>query len=183
MTRRNDLTTPRERRRLGIHYDPEAFGQFSESIARFLGTARFLVLQSVLVFIWISINLAWGFNIGNIRKGGFDPYPFILLNLAFSTQAAYAAPLILLAQNRQEQRDRAQAEHDRQLAERNQADTEFLAREIASVRLGLAAVPTTTEVEDQLDRLTSAVERMAARLDELANRLDAADGTAADTGA
>jgi uncharacterized membrane protein len=169
--RRRDLTTPRESRRLGVHYDPEAFGQFSESIARTLGTARFLVIQTVIVFAWITLNvvsvaLRW------------DPYPFILLNLAFSTQAAYAAPLILLAQNRQEQRDRMTTDNDRRVAERTQADTEFLAREIASVRLALADVPTSGELNDHLDSLTDAVERMTARLDEMEaqrQKADAAD--------
>jgi len=160
MKRREDLTTPRQNRRLGVHYDPDAFGQFSETIARTLGTARFLVWQTAIVITWIILNvvsvaLRW------------DPYPFILLNLAFSTQAAYAAPLILLAQNRQEQRDRMQTDNDRKTADRTQADTEFLAREIASVRLSLADVPTSGELNDHLDRLADAVERMTARLDEM----------------
>lgn len=165
--RGRDLSTPREGRRIGVHYDSEKFGAFSESIARFFGTARFLVMQTAIVIVWIAVNFAWGLNIGNIRKGGFDPYPFILLNLAFSTQAAYAAPLILLAQNRQEQRDRRQSDNDRRVAERTQADTEFLAREIASVRVSLADVPTSSQLEDHLDRLSEAIERMTARLDEL----------------
>ena len=97
----------------------------------------------------------------------WDKYPFILLNLAFCTQAAYAAPLILLAQNRQEQRDRAQTDNDRRVAERTQADTEFLAREIASVRLSLADVATTSEIGEHLERLTEAVERMNERLSDL----------------
>ena len=97
----------------------------------------------------------------------WDPYPFILLNLAFSTQAAYAAPLILLAQNRQEERDRMTTDNDRKVAERTQADTEFLAREIASVRLSLADVSTSGEIEDQFDRLTAAIDRLSARLDDL----------------
>src|SRR5438046_8368916 len=105
--RRDDLSTPRTRRvSLGLHYDPEAFGRFSETIARTLGTARFLVIQTVVVVLWISFNAA----AAALR---YDPYPFILLNLAFSTQAAYAAPLILLAQNRQDERDRAQIDSDR----------------------------------------------------------------------
>ena len=95
----------------------------------------------------------------------WDPYPFILLNLVFSTQAAYAAPLILLAQSRQEARDRVQVEYDRQVAERTQADTEFLAREIAGVRLMLADVVTGEELGDQLDELRRAIERLSARLD------------------
>jgi uncharacterized membrane protein len=161
MTRRGeDLSTPRQPRRLGVHYDPEAFGRFSESIARTLGTARFLVIQTGIVAVWIGINI----TVAVLR---WDPYPFILLNLAFSTQAAYAAPLILLAQNRQEQRDRIQTDNDRRVAERTQADTEFLAREIASVRLSLAGVATTTEVGDHLERLTGAVERMSERLHDL----------------
>ncbi len=90
MRRREDLSTPRGGIRVGIHYDPEAFGRFSESIARTLGTARFLVGQTVVVALWIGINI----SAATLR---WDPYPFILLNLAFSTQAAYAAPLILLA--------------------------------------------------------------------------------------
>ena len=160
MTRREDLSTPRQPRRLGVHYDSEAFGRFSESIARTLGTARFLVIQTVIVVVWISLNVAFAV----LR---WDKYPFILLNLAFSTQAAYAAPLILLAQNRQERRDRVQTDNDRRVAERTQADTEFLAREIASVRLSVADVATTSEVGEHLERLTEAVERMSDRLSEL----------------
>jgi uncharacterized membrane protein len=160
MTRRDDLSTPRQRRVFEVHYDNEAFGRFSESIARTLGTARFLVIQTAIVVVWIGLNVA------SVALR-WDKYPFILLNLAFSTQAAYAAPLILLAQNRQEQRDRAQTDNDRRVAERTQADTEFLAREIASVRLSLADVATTGEIGDHLDRLTGAIERMNERLSEL----------------
>jgi uncharacterized membrane protein len=160
MTRRDTLSTPRQARRFEVHYDNEAFGRFSESIARTLGTARFLVVQTVIVIAWITINVA-----SVVLR--WDKYPFILLNLAFSTQAAYAAPLILLAQNRQEQRDRVQTDNDRRVAERTQADTEFLAREIASVRLSLADVATSSEIGDHLDRLTEAVDRMNERLSEL----------------
>jgi len=84
--------------------------------------------------------------------------------LVLSLQASYAAPLILLAQNRQERRDRAAAELDRQVAERTQADTEFLAREIAGVRLALADVVTGEELREQLADLTSAIERLEAQL-------------------
>ena len=167
MTRRDDLSKPREPRRISIHYDPDAFGAFSESIARTFGTARFLVIQSAIVFVWIAVNIVWGLNVGNIRSGSFDPYPFILLNLAFSTQAAYAAPLILLAQNRQERRDRVQADNDRRVAERTQMDTEFLAREIAGVRLALADVPTAGDLGDQLERLTRAVQQLSERLEAI----------------
>src|SRR6476660_7698498 len=135
MPRREDLTTPRSRRRFGVHYDPESFGRFSEAIARYLGTAKFLVIQTVIVIVWIILNVA-------LVALQWDPYPFILLNLAFSTQAAYAAPLILLAQNRQDDRDRANIERDREVAGRTQADTEFLARELAALRLALGNVAT-----------------------------------------
>lgn len=161
MTRRNDLTTPRQPRRLGVHYDQDQFGQFSESIARFMGTARFLVYQSVFCVAWVI----W--NVMGPASWRFDEWQFVGLTLLLSLQAAYAAPLILLAQNRQEQRDRMQADNDRRVAERTQADTEFLAREIASIRLSLADVATTSEVGDHLERLTDAIERMSARLDDL----------------
>jgi uncharacterized membrane protein len=131
---------------MGARYDADAFGRISERIARFLGTGRFLVGQTVLVIAWIGLNTA-----GLVKH--WDPYPFILLNLAFSTQAAYAAPLILLAQNRQDDRDRASIERDREVAARTQADTEFLARELASVRLALADVVTTHDLDDRLNRL------------------------------
>jgi len=162
MKRREDLTTPRQRRRLGVHYDPEAFGQFSETIARTLGTARFLVFQTVFIGLWIIIN--------RIRE--FDGKQLQLLTLLLSLQAAYAAPLILLAQNRQEQRDRLQSELDRRVAERTQVDTEFLARELAGVRLGLADVASSSELEDHLERLTKAVERLADRLGRLEERAE-----------
>ena len=155
--RRQDLSEPRQGRRLGIHYDPDAFGEFSEAIARHLGTARFLVIQTVVVAIWIFINVV----VITLR---WDPYPFILLNLAFSTQAAYAAPLILLAQNRQELRDRAQTETDRRVAERTQADAEFLAREIASVRLALGDMVTTEDLDDRLQKLGDSIEKLSRQL-------------------
>lgn len=159
MRRREDLTTPRGRRRVGIHYDPEAFGQFSEAIARTIGTARFLVWQSVIVALWLALNAVDG-------VAQFDPPPFIGLTLVLSLQAAYAAPLILLAQNRQEDRDRASAASDRLLNARTQADTEFLAREVASIRLALSDMVTATELSDQLEHLTDMLARIERRLDE-----------------
>ena len=152
MKRRQDLTTPRQRRRVGIHYDPDAFGQFSEAIARFLGTGRYLVIQTVIVFLWVTVDV---FNIAP-----FDEYPFIFLTLILSLQASYAAPLILLAQNRQEDRDREQLERDREMAARTQADTEYLARELAGVRLALADVVTTEDLRDQLERINEALDRL-----------------------
>ena len=156
--RRDDLSSPQRRVGLGVHYDPEAFGRFSEAIARYIGTARFLVIQTGVVIVWIFINAA----VPGLR---FDEYPFILLTLALSLQAAYAAPLILLAQNRQDERDRAQGERDREVTARTQADAEFLAREIASVRLSLAGMPTADDLHDAVERLAGAVERLGARPD------------------
>ncbi len=143
---RSGLSAPRgAARRLGTR-DADAFGRFSEGIARFLGTGQFLAGQTILVVAWIALN-----TIGLVRH--WDPYPFILLNLAFSTQAAYAAPLILLAQNRQDDRDRAIIERDRQVATRTQADTEFLGRELSAVRLALADVVTADDLAERLTRL------------------------------
>ena len=127
------LDEPRRRAAVAPHYDPEAFGRVSEGIARYFGTARYLVIQTVLVIVWIGINAAWA-----TRR--WDPYPFILLNLAFSTQAAYAAPLILLAQNRQAERDRREYEQDRRMSAEMRAETDFLARELAAARLALGRI-------------------------------------------
>ncbi|MBV8691449.1 MAG: DUF1003 domain-containing protein [Actinobacteria bacterium] len=149
--RQEDLFRPRGGVSFGVHYDPDAFGRFSESIARFFGTARFLVVQTILVVAWIALN-----SIAFIHH--WDPYPFILLNLAFSTQAAYAAPLILLAQNRQAERDREQTERDRAVTARTVADTEYLARELASIRLALADVVTNEDLNDAIDRLSSLIQ-------------------------
>jgi uncharacterized membrane protein len=144
---RSELGVPRGATPLvSGRYDADAFGRISEAAARFLGTGRFLVGQTVLVFGWIVLNV-----IGLI--GRWDPYPFILLNLAFSLQAAYAAPLILLAQNRQDDRDRASVERDRQVAARIQQDTEFLARELAGIRLSLEDVVTTRDLSDRLEQI------------------------------
>ena len=124
MARRDDLSSPRGTPG-GPVYDPDAFGNLAERLARFFGTPRYIVGQTVLVVVWI------GFNVAAVTLR-FDPYPFILLNLAFSTQAAYAAPLILLAQNRQADRDREETERDRAMNARSVAETEYLAREIAA---------------------------------------------------
>ena len=154
MKRRTDLTTPRQRRRVGIHYDPDAFGSFSESIARFLGTGRYLVIQSIVVVTWVIVNIYEPFQ--------FDGYPFIFLTLVLSLQASYAAPLILLAQNRQEDRDNEQLERDRSMAARTQADTEYLARELAGVRLVLADLVTMGDLREQTDAITEALEKLNA---------------------
>jgi uncharacterized membrane protein len=161
--RREDLSTPRTGRRLDVTYDSDVFGQFSESIARYLGTARFLVWQSFIIVVWISYNLLAP------EAVQFDPWDrgLVLLTLVLSLQASYAAPLILLAQNRQEARDRTQAELDRSVAERTRADTEFLAREIAGVRLLLADAVTGDELREQLADLKSAVDKLTKRVDKL----------------
>jgi uncharacterized membrane protein len=151
MARRDDLSTPRGTPG-GPSYDPDTFARFAERLARFLGTGRYLAAQTILVILWISLNaVAWSLR--------WDKYPFILLNLAFSTQAAYAAPLILLAQNRQADRDRAEIERDREMNSRALADTEYLAREMAGIRLALERKADREDVTEALDRLTRAIEQ------------------------
>jgi uncharacterized membrane protein len=157
MARGDDLSTPRGTAGAPT-YDPDAFGALAERLARFFGTPRYIVGQTILVVIWIAINAAW-------IALRFDPYPFILLNLAFSTQAAYAAPLILLAQNRQADRERDEIEHDRATTARALAETEYLAREIAAVRLAVDVKPDRDEVLEQLERLTQAIERLHSPVD------------------
>ena len=157
MKQRDNLARPRDRQApLGVHYNADAFGKFSESIARLMGTARFLIIQTVLVIIWITLNVLF-------LALQWDKYPFILLNLMFSVQAAYAAPLILLSQNRQELRDRRQAETDRAVAASTQANAEFLARELASVRLVLANVVTVDELRDQLEEVVKLLNQQNAK--------------------
>ncbi len=174
MKRREDLSAPRARR-VGVQYDSEAFGRFAESLANFLGTARFLVFQTVVIVLWIVLN--------TLPPEGwqFDPWDrgLVLLTLVLSVQASYAAPLILLAQNRQEQRDRVSTQTDREVAERTQADTEFLAREIASIRLALSDMVTGEEFGTRLDQLTTFVERIAAQVEPVTSD-DAADAAGAD---
>jgi uncharacterized membrane protein len=143
------LDVPRDTTRALVprpNYDPEMFGRFAETFARFMGTARFLFYMTVFVIVWITLNLV---GLG-LR---WDPYPFILLNLFFSTQASYAAPLILLAQNRQEARDRVISERDRNANVRAHADMEFLAREVASLRMAVGEVATRDFVRAELRTL------------------------------
>ncbi|MEU0970645.1 DUF1003 domain-containing protein [Streptomyces sp. NPDC005917] len=142
------LDQPRPpRRRLLPEWDPEAFGRLSERIARFLGTGRFIVWMTFVVITWVLWNIAAP---GNLR---FDQYPFIFLTLALSLQASYAAPLILLAQNRQADRDRVNLEQDRKQNERSIADTEYLTREIAALRMGLGEVATRDWIRSELQDL------------------------------
>jgi uncharacterized membrane protein len=154
-TRRARLDTPLEARSSipRPHYDPEAFGRVSEQIARFLGTARFLVYLTVLVAVW----LAWNAFVPAALQ--FDPRSknFTLLTLILSLQASYAAPLILLAQNRQADRDRVSQEEDRGQNARLQADVEYLTREVASLRQTLGEVATRDFLRDQLREVTDEV--------------------------
>ncbi len=147
------LDQPREPFRLP-RPDAEAFGRFSEAIARFLGTGRFLAYQTGVVIIWITLNLT-------ALRLQWDEYPFILLNLVFSTQAAYAAPLILLAQNRQTDRDRVTIEEDRSRALAAKADTEYLARELAALRIAIGELATRDYIRSELNRITEDIERRA----------------------
>ncbi|MFJ9375907.1 DUF1003 domain-containing protein [Streptomyces sp. NPDC101455] len=147
------LDQPRSpRRRFLPEYDPEAFGRLSERIARFLGTGRFIVWMTVVIIAWVLWNI---FAPRNVR---FDNYPFIFLTLMLSLQASYAAPLILLAQNRQDDRDKVNLEQDRKQNERSIADTEYLTREIAALRIGLGEVATRDWIRSELQDLVKELE-------------------------
>jgi uncharacterized membrane protein len=142
------LDQPRPpRRRLLPEYDPEAFGRLSEKVARFLGTGRFIVWMTIVIIAWVLWNI---FAPDDLR---FDQYPFIFLTLMLSLQASYAAPLILLAQNRQDDRDRVNLEQDRKQNERSIADTEYLTREIAALRMGLGEVATRDWIRSEFQDL------------------------------
>jgi uncharacterized membrane protein len=167
MARSDDLSTPRGTPG-GPVYDPDSFGRLAERLARFLGTGRYLVAQTLLVIVWISMNVVAGAN------GLWDKYPFILLNLAFSTQAAYAAPLILLAQNRQADRDKDEVERDRDVNGRALAETEYLAREIAAVRLAVEQKVDREDILEPLERLAQSIERLQP-LEDHATTADPAD--------
>jgi uncharacterized membrane protein len=144
------LDTPKQQRRTLIRapqYDRDTFGVFAEQFARFMGTARFLMWMTVVVVVWV------GWNTLAPRDVRFDEYPFIFLTLILSLQASYAAPLILLAQNRQEARDRLITEQDRQANARAHADMEFLAREVASLRMAVGEVATRDFLRSELRSL------------------------------
>ncbi|OAH11698.1 DUF1003 domain-containing protein [Streptomyces jeddahensis] len=141
-----------QRRRMLPEYDPEAFGRLSERIARFLGTWRFILWMTATIIVWIIWNVA---GPPGLR---FDEFPFIFLTLALSLQASYAAPLILLAQNRQADRDRVQYEQDRKQNERSISDTEYLTREIAALRMGLGEVATRDWIRSEIQDLVRDLE-------------------------
>ena len=144
------LDVPRDTRRVVVprpSYDPDRFGRFAEAFARFMGTARFLMWMTVVVVGWIAWNTLAPHDLR------FDEYPFVFLTLILSLQASYAAPLILLAQNRQESRDKVIAEQDRQANARAHADMEFLAREVASLRMAVGDVATRDFLRSELRTL------------------------------
>ena len=148
--RRGRLDTPRDNKRPLVkrpQYDSDAFGVFAEQFARFMGTATFLIYMTLFVVVWV----AWNALVPGDSQ--WDGYPFIFLTLILSLQASYAAPLILLAQNRQEQRDKVVAEQDRQANARAHADMEFLAREVASLRMAVGEVATRDYVRSELRSL------------------------------
>ncbi len=154
------LDQPRDQRRgwrrglaKGTEFDSERFGRFAEQFARFMGTATFLAWMTVFIIVW----LVWNSPLGPDRPQ-WDPYPFIFLTLILSLQASYAAPLILLAQNRQESRDRVQQQQDRDANAQSHADMEFLAREVASLRLGLGEVATRDFLRSELRSLAEVIE-------------------------
>lgn len=153
---RERLDAPRDLRRKIMrapNIAPDSFGKFAEQFARFMGTAQFLIWMTVFVIVWIILNTVPG--------TAFDVYPFIFLTLVLSLQASYAAPLILLAQNRQEARDRVVAEQDRRVNAQAQADMEFLSREIASLRMALREVATRDFVRSELRGLLEDLEERA----------------------
>lgn len=163
---RERLDTPREDRRQLVRrpsYNKDAFGVFAEQFARFMGTATFLLYMTLLVAFWICWNLL---GPSDLR---FDDYPFIFLTLILSLQASYAAPLILLAQNRQEARDRVIAEGDRQADARAHADMEFLAREVASLRMSVGEMATRDFLRSELRGLLADLDVLAQNVTQAAS--------------
>lgn len=162
-TRRMDQPLDRSRS-LRPSVDTERFGRLSESVARHIGSWAFIMWMTIAIVIWVGLNLA-------MSDGAPDPFPFIFLTLLLSLQASYAAPLILLAQNRQADRDRVQFQEDRQRTERLLADSDYLAREIAALRLALGDVATRdyvrSELRDQVDDIISALDKYATKQEKV----------------
>jgi uncharacterized membrane protein len=170
------LDTPKAARRTFLpKLQEDAFGKVSEGIARFMGTPRFLLWLSLFCIVWLVWN-SWGPEALRFDKAANG---FTALTLMLSLQASYSAPLILLAQNRQTDRDRVQAEQDRQRAERNLADTEFLAREMAALRIALSEVATRDFVRSELRNLLEDLteEREDGDASERPDRADRTDRT------
>lgn len=136
----------------------ERFGRWTEGIARGMGTPWFLLILTMFCVAWLAWNtvapINWRFDSAALG--------FTALTLILSLQASYAAPMILLAQNRQDDRDRVQMEQDRQRAERNLADTEFLAREVVALRLALKDLPDRDFVRSELKALLADMESVEA---------------------
>src|SRR5215207_1889925 len=161
-SRRDRLDQPVEPGRVRLpRFNPEAFGRWSENIARYMGTAQFIVWMTLVILLWI------GWNTLAPEQLRFDPYTFTFLTLILSLQASYAAPLILLAQNRQADRDRLTMEEDRRRAAAQKADTEYLAREIASLRIAIGEVATRDFVRSELTRLAEELDDAAHRRSKL----------------
>ncbi len=161
-SRRDRLDQPIQPGRVRLpRFDPEDFGRWSEGIARYMGTAKFIVYMTVVIAAWF----AW--NTLAPERLRFDPYTFTFLTLMLSLQASYAAPLILLAQNRQADRDRLGMEEDRRRAAMQKADTEFLAREIASLRIAMGEVATRDFLRSELARLADELDEAATRRQKL----------------
>jgi uncharacterized membrane protein len=160
--RRDRLDQPVEPGRVRLpRFDAEAFGRWSESIARYMGTANFIVIMTLVIAAWFLWNTLAPVHLR------FDPYTFTFLTLILSLQASYAAPLILLAQNRQADRDRLAMEEDRRRAAQQKADTEYLAREIASLRIAMGEVATRDFLRSELARLADELDEAAARRSKL----------------
>lgn len=174
------LNTPGPRRRspwMRMRMDSDAFGSFAETFARFMGTARFLMWMTVFILVWV------GWNVFAPKNLVFDDYPFIFLTLILSLQASYAAPLILLAQNRQEARDRITSEADRKQSSQSKADMDFLAREIASLRMRVSDLATRDFIRGELRDFVSELDDRAdekARQAKEAKRRDKSSGATRD---
>lgn len=145
-----------------LQYDPEMFGRFSERVARYIGSWRFIALMTVLIVAWVAFNIV----AATAGDWAADPYPFIFLTLLLSLQASYAAPLILLAQNRQDDRDRVQYGEDRARTDRLIADTEYLVREIAALRIAMGEVATRDYVRGELRDLMDEVQELLVEEDD-----------------
>ena len=172
-SRRARLDTPREVRRQLVRRparDSDRFGVFAEQFARFMGTATFLIYMTLFVVVWMLWNVLAPEDLK------FDEFPFIFLTLMLSLQASYAAPLILLAQNRQEARDRVIAEQDRQADSRAHADMEFLAREVASLRMAVGEVATRDFLRSELRSLLGELEERSEKADRSEDAEESAPG-------
>lgn len=156
--RRSRLDQPRVPRRsvLPSRSDTDTFGRLSERISRFIGSWRFIAYMTAFVVTWAG----WNVFAPDVLR--FDAWPFIGLTLMLSLQASYAAPLILLAQNRQADRDRVQYLDDRARIDRIIADEDYVSREVAALRHAIGEVATRDFIRDQLDELLDQIEQRSA---------------------